>query len=105
MFRFQVSWLRTVYQINLLVQSISPVSAPLHKDYTPPTTGIFTDSFICPLRSCKKSKYFKMAKDLADKLYVAVMLPLSLVILTTILTFLTLQEMNISVKVGFSELL
>ena len=46
-----------------------------------------------------------MAKDLADKLYVEVMLPVCLVILTTILTYLTLQEINVSVKVGFPDLL
>ena len=44
-----------------------------------------------------------MAKDLADKLYVEVMLPVCLVILTTVLTYLTLQEMNLSVKVGFRD--
>ena len=44
-----------------------------------------------------------MAKDLADKLYVEVMLPVCLVILTTILTFLTLQEINVSVRVGFPD--
>lgn len=46
-----------------------------------------------------------MAKDLADKLYVEVMLPVSLVILTTILTYLTLQDINLAVKVGFPDLL
>ena len=39
-----------------------------------------------------------MAKDLADKLYLEVMLPVCLVIVTSVLAVLTIQEINESVK-------
>ena len=67
---------------------------PSHEYHSSSSHGIFTNSSISP-NSCKK---LKMAKDLADKLYLEVMLPVCLVIVTSVLAVLTIQEINESVK-------
>ena len=70
---------------------------PSHEYHSSSSHGIFTNSSISP-NSCKKLEHLKMAKDLADKLYLEVMLPVCLVIVTSVLAVLTIQEINESVK-------